>query len=148
VQRKKLEVRVNCKRIASLLANIVFALALFSAPLLAHHGGALYETTKTSTMKGTVTQWIWANPHCFLKFDVKDATGNVTHWAGEVANPSDMTNRGWSKESFKAGEEVTVVLYPVKNGAPVGRLVQVELSSGQILKALNTPAPVASDSSK
>ncbi|PYU20399.1 MAG: hypothetical protein DMG30_21180 [Acidobacteria bacterium] len=71
---------------------------------------------------------------------MKDATGNVVHWAAEVANPSDMTNRGWSKESFRAGEAVTVVLYPVKNGAQVGRLIQVELSSGQVLKELNTPA--------
>jgi hypothetical protein len=47
------------------------------------------------TLKGTVTDWIWANPHCFLKFDAMDETGTVRNWAVEVSNPTDMTKRGW-----------------------------------------------------
>ena len=57
------------------------------------------------------------------------------HWATEASNPADMVNLGWSKESFKPGDEVTVTFAPVKNGAPVGRIEQVVLASGQILKA-------------
>jgi len=105
----------------------------FSAPLVAHHGAASFDTTKELTLKGSVTEWIWANPHCFLKFDAKDDTGTVRNWAVEVSNPTDMTRLGWARTSFKGGDEVTVTLQPVKSGAPVGRLRSVVLPNGQTL---------------
>ena len=104
-----------------------------SAPLVAHHGAASFDTTRELVLKGTVTEWIWANPHCFLKFDAKDDTGTVRNWAVEVSNPTDMTRLGWARTSFKGGDEVTVTLQPVKSGAPVGRLRNVVLPSGQTL---------------
>jgi hypothetical protein len=116
------------------LATIVLVFLTVSVPLFAHHGAAAYDTTKKITLKATVTEWFWANPHCFLKFDAKDDKGNVVHWAVEASNPADMVNLGWSKESFKPGDEVTVTFEPVKNGAPVGRIQQVVLANGQILK--------------
>ena len=106
-----------------------------SVPLRAHHGAAAYDTDKRITMKVVVTEWFWANPHCFLKFDVKDDKANVVHWAIEASNPADMVNLGWSKDTFKPGDEVTVTFMPVKNGNPVGRIQQVVLASGQILNA-------------
>ncbi len=111
-----------------------------SAPLGAHHGGASFDTEEELTLEGTVTEWIWSNPHCFLKFDVTDADGAVTSWVTEVQNPIDMTSRGWARRSFRAGDEVTVVLQPVKSGAPVGRIRSVLLPSGQTLYARG-PAP-------
>jgi hypothetical protein len=120
-------------------------LLLVSGPLVAHHGGASFDTTKELTLKGTVTEWIWANPHCFLKFDAKDDTGTVRNWAVETQNPTDMTRRGWARTSFKAGDEVTVTLQPVKGGAPVGRIRSVVLANGQTLGAGGPPpaAPLA-----
>jgi len=117
------------------LITIFLALLTVSVPLFAHHGAAAYDTTKKITVKGTVTEWFWANPHCFLRFDAKDDKGNVVHWATEASNPADMVNLGWSKQSFKPGDEVTVTFTPVKNGAPVGRVEQVVLADGQIFKA-------------
>ena len=115
----------------------VFALAVgvstVSAPLLAHHGNSAFDTGKRLTLKGTVTEWFWANPHCFLKFDVKDDSGNVAHWAAETNNAPDMMERGWTKQSFKPGDEITVTVEPVKNGKPVGRVIEVVLPSGQTL---------------
>ena len=105
----------------------------FSVTLSAHHGAAAYDTEKKITLKATVTEWVWANPHCFLKFDAKDEKGNVVHWVTEASNPSDMVNLGWSKDSFKAGDVVTVTFLPVKNGNPVGRIQQVVLANGQTL---------------
>ena len=115
--------------------SIVLGLLTLSVPLFAHHGAAAYDTTKKITVKGTVTEWFWANPHCFLKFDAKDDKGDVVHWATETSNPADMTNLGWSKQSFKPGDEVTVTFTPVKNGQLVGRIEQVVLAGGEILKA-------------
>lgn len=115
------------------LIALTFGSLLFSAPLLAHHGNAAFDAGKKVVLKGTVTDWVWANPHCWLKFDVKDENGNVAHWVAETNNAPDMIERGWSKHSFKPGDEVTVTVEPVKNGNPVGRVLEVVLPNGQTL---------------
>lgn len=117
---------------------VVGALLLCSS-LLAHHGAASFDTSKEITLKGTVTEWIWANPHCFLKFDAKDDTGAVRNWVVETQNPTDMSRRGWARTSFKVGDEVTVTLQAVKSGAPVGRIRNVVLANGQTLGTGNAP---------
>jgi hypothetical protein len=114
---------------------------LVSVPLLAHHGAAALDTGKEITLKGTVTEWTWSNPHCFLQFDAKDETGTVRNWAVETQNPTTMTQRGFSRTAFKAGDEVTVTLEPVKNGQPIGRLLTVVLPGGQKLVAATATTP-------
>ena len=116
-------------------------LLLVSVPLIAHHGAAGLDTGKEVTMKGTVTEWIWSNPHCFLQFDAKDDTGTVRNWSVETQNPTTMTQRGWSRTSFKAGDEVTVTIEPVKNGQPIGRILTVVLANGQKLVAATATTP-------
>lgn len=118
--------------------KIVVLLALASlvtvAPLFAHHGNSNFAIDKKLELKATVTEWVWANPHCWLKFDATDDKGNMVHWIAETSNPADMTNLGgWSKQVFKPGDHVTVTLQPVKNGAPIGRVLQVVLANGQTL---------------
>jgi hypothetical protein len=117
-------------------------LFLLSVPVIAHHGAAALDTGKEITLKGSVTEWIWSNPHCFLKFDAKDDTGTVRNWAVETQNPTTMTLRGFSRTAFKVGDEVTVTVEPVKNGEPVGRILSVILANGQklIAAAPTTPA--------
>jgi Family of unknown function (DUF6152) len=83
-----------------------------SVPLAAHHGTAGYDMDKQLVMKGTVTEWLWANPHCFLKFDTTDEKGEAAHWAAEVSNPIDMTKRGWTKHTINVGDQVTVTVGP------------------------------------
>jgi hypothetical protein len=128
-------------RIALLLGLVVIA----SASLVAHHGSASFDTSKKVTLAGTVTEWIWANPHCFLKIDAKDDTGEVRNWSLETQNPVGMTQRGWSRGAFKAGDEVTVVLEAVKNGAPIGRIVSVKLPNGSTLAAGAPPTTPAAN---
>jgi hypothetical protein len=120
------------------LAGILLAgigLLTFSTPLAAHHGSAAFETdpAKQVTVKGTVTEWMWANPHCWLKLDVKDDGGKVAHWVMESYNPADLIDRGWTRQSINVGDQVTVTARPAKSGAPTGTIVHVVLSSGQIL---------------
>lgn len=111
------------------------ALLMTAAPLVGHHGAASFDTDKEITLKGTVTEWVWANPHCFLTFDAKDDTGKVRSWVVETSNPTDMSARGWRRTSLKAGDTVTVTLQPVKSGAPVGRVRKVVLANGETLGA-------------
>ena len=108
-------------------------LSITSGSLFAHHGNAAFDAGKKVTLKGTVTEWVWANPHCWLKFDVKDDKDNVVHWVAETNNAPDMIERGWSMHSFRTGDDVTVTVEPVKNGNPVGRVLSVVLPNGQTL---------------
>lgn len=112
------------------LAIAVGAL-MVSLPLFAHHGNAAFDAAKKLSLKGTVTDWFWANPHCILEFDVKDEKDQVVHWATETSNPADMVNRGWGKLTLKPGDQVTVTFEPAKNGRQVGRVIEVVLPSGQ-----------------
>ena len=117
------------------IAAMVLAIGVVTlcVPLLAHHGTAAFENEKRVALKGTVTEWLWSNPHCLLQFDVKGDDGKVVRWVGETQNPVSMTDRGWSKAAIKAGDEVTVVILPVKNGMPLGRVVSVALPNGKTL---------------
>ena len=122
------------------LLTALLGLLAVSSPLFAHHGSAAYDTTKRLNMKATVTEWFWANPHCFLKFDAKDEKGNVVHWVAEASNPPDLVQLGWSQNTVKTGDEVTVNIMPAKNGQPIGRLQTVTLADGHVLKSWpNTP---------
>ena len=112
---------------------LVLAMSMVSLPLVAHHGNAVYDDTKTITLKGTVTQWAWSNPHCILHIDVTDESGQVVPWIVETENPTSMFNIGWTKTSMKPGDQVTVTAMQVKNGKPIGRIVDVLLPSGQKL---------------
>ena len=105
------------------------------ASVQAHHSNAAFDLGKEITLKGSVTEWFWANPHCILQLDVKDEQGQVEHWVTEGGNPPGMTNDGWSKTFLKSGDRVTVTVQPAKNGKPFGRLVQIVLPSGKTLSA-------------
>lgn len=128
----------------ALITLVVSAIVVLSGSAAAHHGAASFDTEREITLKGTVTSWIWANPHCFLKFDVTE-NGETKNWVVEVSNPTDMVRRGWARTSFKVGDQVAVTLQPVKNGAPVGRLRSVVLPNGTTL--MNMGAPPAATAS-
>jgi hypothetical protein len=92
----------------------------FAVPLLAHHGTASFDVDKTLKLTGTVTEYVWSNPHVIVKMDVKDETGKVTNWVVEVWNPVTQTARGWTKNSFKPGDTVVAEVTPAKNNRTVG----------------------------
>jgi hypothetical protein len=101
---------------------VVVGLLTVSLPLLAHHGNAAYDADKIITVKGTVTAYIWSNPHVFVKLDGKDDSGNVVHWIVESQNPVSMTQIGWTNNTFKPGDVVEIDAMPAKNGNPVAFL--------------------------
>jgi hypothetical protein len=125
------------------LAAISFAvvcLLAVSVPLFAHHGYAAYDTDRKVTLKGTVTRWIWSNPHCMIQLDVSDDSGHAVRWIAETENPSTMSRNGWTDKSIKVGEQITVIVLPVKNGNPAGRILEVILPSGEKLPGRVNPA--------
>jgi hypothetical protein len=125
--------------------TVAVGLLTVSASAFAHHASAVFDVGKRITVKGTVTEWFWANPHCLLRFDVTNDDGQVVHWVAETQAPPNMIPLGWSKQSFKLGDEVTVTVEPVKSGQSVGRILQVVLPNGKTLGTGGgaTPAPAA-----
>ena len=104
------------------ISLIVVGVLAVSVPLSAHHGNAAYDTSKTITVKGTVTEYVWSNPHVFVKLDGKDDSGNTVHWIVEGQNPVSMMQIGWTKNTFKPGDEVEIDGMQAKNGNPVAFL--------------------------
>jgi hypothetical protein len=112
---------------------VVSFLAAF-LPLLAHHGNASYDTEKTVTVKGTVTEYIWANPHVFVKVDAKDESGNTVHWVIETQNLVQQSTLGWTNTTFKPGDQVEIEVTPAKVGRPIGRFKGRIVINGQPFK--------------
>lgn len=120
---------------ATNLGMLLMGLALIYAPAYAHHGNTAYSRTPVE-LKGTVTQFLWANPHSIVMFDVKDDKGNVVHWAAEAGSPSALTvayGGGWSRNAVKPGDQITIIVFPAKDGAPVGRFQRIIFPDGRVL---------------
>ena len=115
------------------ISLVVAGLLSSPVPASAHHGAAAFETSKTITMKATVTDWFWANPHCFVKFDYKNDKGEVEHWVAETTNPAMLNRVGWTKETLKAGDQVTLYVNPNKVGAKITFLQKVVFPDGKEL---------------
>ena len=116
-----------------MLVIVMAAGVMMSVPVFAHHGSAAFETGKKVTLKGIVKSWTYMNPHCLLTLDVKGQDGTVVPWLVETQAPGIMFPAGYRKDSFKPGDEITVVAYPYKNGRPLGHIVSVVTASGWTL---------------
>ena len=115
---------------------LMLGLAAVCFPLYAHHGNAAYDTEKTVTVKGVVTEYIWANPHVFVKVDAKDDSGNTLHWVIEAQNLVAQSDLGWTNVMFKPGDQVVIDVTPAKNGRPIGRFKGRIVINGQEFKPL------------
>ena len=116
--------------------NFLIAAAAIMAigfPLWAHHGNAAYDDKNPITIKGTVTEFAWTNPHAQIYLDVKDDKGTLVHWSVETYSPGKLVRAGWTKEIVKVGDLISINLIPAKNGSPVGFLHKLVLPNGKEL---------------
>ncbi len=104
---------------------------LISLPLFAHHSGSAFDLEHPVTLKGTVTNFEWSNPHVFIALDVKDDKGNVEPWRVEANSPNMLTRVGWKKEMIKEGDQLAVTGFLAKTGRKIMRLHSVTLANGQ-----------------
>ena len=125
-------------RIVPLLVLAV-GILMSSGPALAHHGNAAYDEKNPLTLKGTVTRFMWANPHTMIFFDAKDSKGNTLHWTVETLSPGKLARAGWTQDAVKPGDEVTVTFSPAKDGSPKGFLQRIEFKDGKQLGMLEHP---------
>jgi len=111
---------------------LLAAVAVVAPPLAAHHGrGATFDMKKQLTVKGTVSQVKWQNPHVLIFIDVTDDAGTVVTWGFENSNVHTLATQGYNRNTLKVGQPVTAVLNPAVNGAPLGIIVKVILADGK-----------------
>jgi Family of unknown function (DUF6152) len=121
-------------QITSTLAAI--GTVLLAAPAAAHHSfAAEFDAAAPIELKGTVTKVEWANPHTFFYIDVSDSGGKIDNWALELGSPNGLMRRGWTRNSMKLGDSVTVTGWRAKDGSLKGNARSVTLSTGEKLFA-------------
>ena len=116
------------------LFQILAVLAVAGAPVLAHHSFAMYDHTRTVTLRGEVTKFQWTNPHAYLDIDVRQKDGTTKHYSIEMTSINMMTRLGWRSNMIKAGDRVSVTMAPLLNGEPSGLMLDVTLPDGKKLE--------------
>ena len=115
-----------------LTAVLAGAIALAgSSPAWSHHSHAMFDHDKEVTIKGTVTDWVFRNPHVFLYVNVKTDSGEMVKYAVEMSNITNMLKVGFSRTTFKAGDEVTVTVHPLNDGRPGGNYIVATSADGK-----------------
>jgi hypothetical protein len=127
------------------LVNLIYlaaGLLFFCGPVAAHHGSQGYDFTKRISVKGTVSRFVWANPHCLIFLDATDDKGKVVNWAVELNNPGNLIRLGWTHTALKEGDEVRMEFNPGKDGKPLGICADVFFPDGRKLHSTQCPGLV------
>jgi hypothetical protein len=106
-------------------------------PAAAHHSSAMFDQQKKVELTGTVREFQWTNPHCYIQLVVKNAQGKEEEWSLELGAPMYLYGRGWRPSTLKAGDRLVVTLSPLRNGSRGGLLVDAKTMDG---KPLGKPA--------
>ena len=120
-------------------AALIVGLLVAPMPALAHHAfAAEFDSSKAVTVKGTVNKVEWTNPHIWIYVDMKDESGNMVRWQCEGGSPNTLTRQGWSRDSLKAGEQVTIEGFRAKNGTNTCNSRVVTTAEGKRLFAASS----------
>ena len=125
------------KTCAALLAAAAGLMCASSA--LAHHSFAMFDQTRQVTLKGTVKEFQWTNPHAWIEVEIQNAQGQTELWGVELNSPNNLIRQGWKRDVMKPGDKVTVLINPLKDGTKGGLFNAVWLADG---KLLGDPKPV------
>jgi hypothetical protein len=130
------------KRIYAFL--LVFVVMCSGGHALAHHSfAAEFDAEKAVTLKGTVVKWEMMNPHGWITLDVSAPNGEKVRWMVETSNPNGLMRLGWTKNSLKAGDPITVEAYKAKDGSNTANAARITLADGRSVFAGSSGTPPA-----
>ena len=115
------------------VAIAALPMLLAAVSMAAHHSPVVFDLTTEVTLDGTVTGFRWTNPHAWIELSVPRADGGEDAWDIELTSPQHLRRAGWRATSVGVGDEVSIVMNPLRTGEPVGKFVSVELPDGEIL---------------
>jgi hypothetical protein len=122
--------------------TFVCALTLWvTTPAAAHHSMAGFDRKNTVTLEGTVKEFSWQNPHCYIELDVAGKDSKTVTWNVEMTAPGYLARAGWKKTAIQPGDKVKVVANPLLSGEPGALFVSVTLPDGQTLTQRGVQAP-------
>ncbi len=116
-----------------LIVSAAAAALLLATPMFAHHGTAAFDTSKPVTVKGTVTEFVFLNPHCQVYFDVKNEKGEIEKWQGELTAPNKLARAGWTKKTLQPGDQIEATGFRLASGANTLWLRKVVDKNGESL---------------
>ncbi|MEO6387446.1 MAG: DUF6152 family protein [Croceibacterium sp.] len=99
----------------------------------AHHSAAMFDQQATKTLTGTVRQFLWSNPHCFIQLVIKNEAGQDEEWSLEMTAPVHLQRLGWSRSSLRTGERITVKIHPLRDGNHGGNVLEATGSDGKLV---------------
>ena len=122
-------------RLLPLLRSALVWLVLLSAgsTASAHHSPAMFDMSRRVSLRGSVREFQWTNPHSYIQLLVRDDTGKETEWNLEMGAPNYLYNNGWRPGTLKSGDNVVVTIAPLKTGADGGLVVEVTMADGRKL---------------
>lgn len=123
------------KRKARTIIAFSFLFLLAAISMSAHHSMSGYDRSRTTTLRATIADFSWANPHVQVFFDVNQGSGSVEKWMAEMPSPSRLERNGWGKETLRPGDQVTIVGNSAKDGTLTMRLQKIVFSDGRELAA-------------
>lgn len=112
----------------------VALLAVGAREAIAHHSFAPFNLETEKTISGTIKKFDWTNPHTWIWIDVAGDKGKTETWGIEGMSPNYLGRRGWSKNSLKPGDKVSIVIRPMRDGSPGGMFVKATLADGRELR--------------
>jgi hypothetical protein len=98
----------------------------------AHHSGAMFDTQKSITLDGTVRLFQWTNPHCWIQLLVP-SPGGTAEWSIEMGSNGQLYRNGWRSSTLNAGQKITVIIHPVRDGSAAGQFVSATSADGSLL---------------
>ncbi|MGH8258965.1 MAG: DUF6152 family protein [Steroidobacteraceae bacterium] len=128
------------------MKKILFAvfIAALAGPAFAHHSGAMFDHTKMITVRGTVKEFQYTNPHSWLEVMVLEPNGTAVQWGFESEGPSSLLRAGITAKTFRPGDRVTVVASPMRDGRPAGSLISATKADGTVYRLFSGPKPARS----
>jgi hypothetical protein len=120
----------------AILGGVTLALSAAALPALAHHSYAMFALDKHVTVKGTVKEFRWTNPHAWILMMVEDAQGKPQQWNIQMGSPGSLVRRGWNSKTIGPGDKVSMTLHPVKDGSHGGEYTSITLPDGKVLDDL------------